>query len=96
MKIKFFTEHLVISPNIDALLKPSDVVLALQRHLDCDWGDISHRDKNLNDIALMMRKRVRSVYNSESNNTKFWIDTDFTNGITSVMLPDDFMLYYYI
>ncbi len=87
--LRFPSGQIVITPNALSQLSPSEVLVALKRHLTGDWGDCCSEDRQANDQALESGGRVFSVYHSEDQK-KFWIITEADYTLTKVLMPDDY------
>lgn len=70
-------------------LRQEDVLIALQRHVFGDWGNLSEEDKRANDDALKYEERVLSSYVS-SDGKKFWIITEADRSSTTVLFPEEY------
>lgn len=86
---RFDPGQLVITSNAKDVLLPEDVLLALQRHLSGDWGNVGDVDQRVNDLGLAEGNRLFSVYRAQ-NGTKFWIITEWDRSSTTVLLPEDY------
>lgn len=71
-----------------ALRAPRDAMVALQRHIRGDWGDVCAEDKAANDAALREGGRLLSSYSSGGE--KFWIITEADRSATTFLLPSDY------
>jgi hypothetical protein len=60
----------------------------LNRHLACDWGDVSDDDKKLNDLATENGERVLSAYNVGEH--KIWVLTEADRSCTTILLPEEY------
>ena len=89
MKENFRLGKIVITCNADERLNTKDVLVALRRHANGDWGDVCAEDGQLNDEALTDGNRILSVYR-DSRGTKFWIITEADRSATTVLLPEDY------
>ncbi len=87
--LRFPPGQILITPNALSQLSPSEVLLALKRHLTGDWGDCCPEDRQANEQALQSGGRVFSVYHS-SGKLKFWIITEADHTLTTVMMPEDY------
>ncbi len=85
----FSSGQIVITPNALSQLPPSEVLVALKRHLNGDWGDCCSEDRLANDQALESGGRLFSVYHTEDQQ-KFWIITEADYTLTTVLMPDDY------
>lgn len=80
---------LVIIQNAKETLNELDVLKALSRYIDYDWGEVSKEDKQANDNALKRGERILGVY-SDRNGNKFWIITEADRSVTTILLPEDY------
>ena len=87
-QIKFPLGQIVITPNALGKLASDEILNALDRHVQGDWGDLDKDDKAENDIALEKGFRILSAYCS--NGIKFWIITEASRAVTTVLLPEDY------
>lgn len=83
------TGRLVATPNALDSLNVFDVQEALERHINCDWGDVSPADWCSNNAAVKNGLRIRSAY-KDSADTKFWIITEADRSYTTILLPSDY------
>ena len=67
----------------------TEIVLALNRHLQGDWGDVCEEDKQRNNDALVHEERLLSAYHT-AGGVKFWIITEADRSATTVLLPDEY------
>ena len=70
-------------------LDMEDVLIALRRHHNGDWGDVCAEDREANETALQTGGRLLSVYHDRMD-VKFWIITEADRNTTTVLLPDDY------
>jgi hypothetical protein len=89
-----FSEHFVITTNAKKVFSQHEIIIALTRHLRCEWGDLCSADKKANDEALKTGARILSSYNF-SDGRRCWIITDATDdrGVrhcTTILLPEDY------
>lgn len=61
----------------------------LQRHVQCDWGEVCEEDKQANDLSLSDGSRLLSAYRL-SDGTKIWIITEADRSSTCVLLPSEY------
>jgi hypothetical protein len=87
-QMKFSLGQVVITPNALEKLKSDDILNALKRHIVGDWGELDDEDRQTNDEALQSGDRLLSAY--RSGGTKFWIITESTREVTTVLLPEDY------
>lgn len=86
---RFMSGRLLATPAVLDAVPYLDIIAACDRHLCCDWGDLSELDKRLNNRALLNGERLLSAYHA-ANGTKFWIITEADRSFTTVMLPEDY------
>jgi hypothetical protein len=89
MSARFPLGQLVATSNALTHLNHVDIVLALRRHIQGDWGDLDPEDREANEQALIHGTRLFSAYHA-GNGTKFWIITEWDRSITTVLLPEDY------
>ena len=89
IKAKFPLGRLVATSNLVARVSPADVRAAVQRHAQCDWGEVCESDRAMNDQGLLDGSRLMSVYSS-STGEAFWIITEWDRSVTTVLLPEDY------
>lgn len=61
---------------------------AIRRHLNCDWGDLDDEDKASNEMALRTGGRLLSSYTVEGS--KLWVITEADRSVTTVLFPDEY------
>ena len=88
-QIKFQTGQIVITPNALGKLASDEILNALNRHAQGDFGDLDKDDKAENDIALEKGFRILSAYTG-NDGIKFWIITAADRSSTCVLLPEDY------
>lgn len=86
---KFEAGQVVNTANAQRVLPGEEVLQALSRHLQGDWGDCDPADAEENERALQDGDRLFSVYHT-STGTKFWIITEADRSATTVLLPEDY------
>lgn len=89
MNSKFRLGSIYATGNALSLIEPTDAFKALERHSQCDWGNIDPEDNGLNEIALVEGSRLLSVYKDRYGET-FWIITEADRSSTTVLLPEDY------
>lgn len=88
--VKFATGEVFTTANVDNTIPRADVLKALGRYMQGDWGDTCEDDKFSNDEALKDSAEGFMVVYHDSNNIKFWIITDYGRERTTVLLPEDY------
>lgn len=86
---KFWLGEFVITDDARHKLYMEDVLIALRRHHNGDWGDLCTEDKAENETALQLGGRLFSLYHVR-NGEKFWIITQPNRDTTTVCLPADY------
>ena len=81
--------RLVMTLHAKQTISIPDINLALNRHANCDWGDICEEDWNTNNEALEYGGRLLSVYH-DSKGIKFWIITEWDRSATTILMPEDY------
>ena len=67
----------------------------VERHICNDWGDLSEKDKRLNDEALHDGSRILSAYILPTTDVKIWIITEAADekrerAATTALLPEEY------
>ena len=88
-RVLFLLGQVVITQNAAAKLLPVDVMDALSRHAQGDWGDVDEEDRISNELALVEDTRLLSVYHATTGQ-KIWVITEHDRSITTVFLPEDY------
>lgn len=83
---KFPLGQLVISKQVNGLLTTDEVLTALARHMDGDWGDVGEEYRRSNDEAIELGSRLISKYSS-AGGTTFLIITEWDRSRTAILLP---------
>ncbi len=89
LETKFPLGRVVATPTVLAEVSESDIKEALDRHSQCDWGDLEDEDCKENDWALIHGERLLSSYRTLAG-VKFWIITERDRSATTVLLPSDY------
>ncbi len=89
MPAKFQLGRLLITPAAQEKLTNDDVLGAIRRHVQGDWGDVCEDDRTENELSLEQGYRLLSVYHA-ANGTKFWVITEADRSATTVLLPEDY------
>jgi hypothetical protein len=88
-KAKFPFGHIVATPPALAHIPNDEILKALSRHLQGDWGTLDTEDWNTNERALKLGGRLFSAYHSIQA-IKFWIITEADRSVTTILLPEDY------
>lgn len=86
---KFPLGETVITPNALNTIPNDEILNALSRHAQGDWGTLDTEDLQANERALKHGGRLFSAYRS-SQNIKFWIITECDRSVTTILLPEDY------
>lgn len=87
MTTRFPLGEIVVSGNATLRLRTDEVLTALRRHANGDWGNLLPEDAIANDLALRHGGRLFSAYGFGLEH--FWVITEANRLLTSVILPDD-------
>ena len=87
--LKFWPGNLYFTAAAERELVREDIIIALDRHGNGDWGDLCAEDKEANENALLYGGRLFSSYH-DRDGVKFWIITESDRSATTVLLPDDY------
>jgi hypothetical protein len=88
-KAKFPLGQIVATPNALDHIPNDEILRAMSRHVQGDWGTLDAEDWNANGRALKEGGRLFSQYHSIQN-IKFWIITEADRSVTTVLLPEDY------
>lgn len=86
---KFPFGQIVSTPNVLNQIPSDEILIALSRHIQGDWGTLDPEDRNANERALQHGGRLFSAYHSIQK-VKFWIITEADRSVTTVLLPEDY------
>lgn len=84
----FAPGRLLMTAGVANVIPKTHMLNAVRRHLSCDWGDVSDRDKAMNDQAFKHGGRLVSAY--RSNRRRLLIITEEDRSATTVMLADEY------
>lgn len=88
-KSSFPIGDLYVTAQADRELAKTDILKALERHTQRDWGDVGEEDRQANDASLADGSRLLSEYHSQSG-VRFWVITEADRSATTVLLPEDY------
>jgi hypothetical protein len=74
-KALFPVGFLVATRGVIEAIDPDDVLQALIRHVQGDWGNVDEEDWMANDAALKTNSRLLSSY-LDRRGRKFWLITE--------------------
>lgn len=86
---RFPLGRLVSTPGALDAVPADQMLVALQRHIAGDWGDLCDEDRRENERALTAGDRLLSSYQTTAG-VKFWIITEGDRSATTVLLPDEY------
>lgn len=86
---KFSLGEIVSTPNALNTIPNDEILTALFRHSQGDWGTLDAEDLQSNERALRSGGRLFSEYHS-TQNVKFWVITEADRSVTTVLLPKDY------
>ena len=90
IKSKFKVGHMVMTPGVETEIPRSELLFALKRHLQGEWGEeLCDEDKAANDEALVVGNRLLSAYKT-NDGVKFWIITEADRSATTALLPEEY------
>jgi len=78
-----------LTNGVKEIISEFDQLLALNRHAQCDWGDVSEEDFLANENAFLTGERLFSVYRSLVG-FEFWVITEADRQYTTIMLPNEY------
>lgn len=81
--------RLVMTMNTKTNIPITDMHSALNRHANCDWGEVCAKDWQMNNEALETGSRLISVYTAFNGN-RFRIITDGSRSSTTVLMTEDY------
>lgn len=85
----FALGQLLATPGALEAVPTRELADALERHAQCDWGDLDPEDRQANDRALREGTRLLSAYTTTAG-VKFWIITEADRSATTVLLPSEY------
>lgn len=86
---KFQPGRVCVTAAAAAALAPTEILHAISRHVNGDWGRLDKHDREVNERALATRGQLMSVYQA-CDGTGFWVITDAGWEFTTVLLPEDY------
>ena len=86
---KFSLGQVVATPNAIETIPNEEILNALMRHVQGDWGELDSEDRISNERALKHGGRLFSAYHSIQK-IKFWIITEADRSSTTILLPEDY------
>jgi hypothetical protein len=86
---KFSLGQLCVTANAATMLSNEEIVRAIRKHAQGDWGELCAHDIEQNERALQEGGRILSRYMSKTGKP-FWIITEADRSVTTVLLPEDY------
>ncbi len=86
---KFAAGQVVITPGALEVLTPTEIHMALARHVRGDWGDCDPEDAAENELSLAEGFRLFSVYHTVTSIT-FWVITEADRSVTTILLSEEY------
>jgi len=86
---KFSLGQIVATPSALEEIPNEEILAALTRHVQGDWGELDPEDQKSNERALEQGGRLFSAYWS-IRKIKFWIITEADRSATTILLPQDY------
>ena len=84
---RFPLGSIVFHANATLRLRTEEVLTALRRHSQGDWGDVLPEDAIANDLALEQGGRLFSAYGLGRD--RFWVITEADRLLTTVLLAEE-------
>ena len=66
----------------------NNIIEAMRRYVNKDWGECSEDDKALNDEALKNGDSILASYST--NKGKVWIITECDRSSTTILFPEEY------
>jgi hypothetical protein len=85
----FPSGRFLMTPGVMESVAQRDMLRALGRHLNGDWGRVCREDWVENELSLREGFRLFSVYDA-ADGTRFWIITEANRIATTVLLPSEY------
>lgn len=86
---KFPLGRVVFTSNALSQIPVEEILFALARHVQGDWGNLEAEDRQANERALQFGGRLFSCYHSTLE-VKFYIITECDRSVTTALLPEDY------
>lgn len=64
------------------------IINALMKYTEKDWGIVSENDKQANDWGLENEDRILAAY--ETCEGEIWIITEWDRSVTTILFPSDY------
>ncbi len=86
---RFSLGTVVATPGVLETIPRRELLDALRRHAQGDWGEVDEHDRRQNEQALREGLRLFSVYR-RSDGEKFWVITEADRSSTTILLPSEY------
>jgi hypothetical protein len=87
---KFQLGYVVATREVHENESLADIMNAIQRHANGDWGELDEHDKKLNDDAVKSGEdRILSKYTLSSGN-QVYVITEWDRSVTTVLYPHEY------
>ena len=90
---KFELGKTVVTIGIDKAISENplfhyEILQALQKYKEKDWGDTCEEDAETNEEAVSQGERILAVYNTSKG--KIWIITEWDRSVTTILFPSEY------
>lgn len=86
---KFPLGRIVATPGALAAVPNDELLAALTRHHQGDWGDLCDEDWQENERSLRVGDRLHSVFKTKAG-VRFYLITERDRSATTALLPDEY------
>lgn len=80
----------VITSGAKATLTIGEMICAVARHAQGDWGVLTEDDWQENQDALAREGRIFSVYDAVDGGARYYVITEADRSSTTVLLPEEY------
>ena len=89
--VSFPMGKVVATPGaLSALLEAEQTPIEfLDRHSQCDWGEVCGDDWEVNDQSLIDGTRILSAYRTKTD-VRIWVITEADKSSTCILLPEEY------
>ena len=81
--------RIVITRGVHLAITGDEMLSAMLKHAQGDWGDVCDEDRRSNEKALVRQSRLFSAWQA-SYGAKFWIITEHDRSCTTILLPEEY------
>lgn len=86
---RFELGQVVSTPGALEAITREEILTALSRHSQGDWGEVGPDDWQENETSLREGFRLLSAYRSK-NGERFWVITEADRSVTTILLPSEY------